>query len=73
MNISLYGLSGPAMTGRGSIMLPQDMKQTGQAGLWKEMPIHVKSTSSDAGRAQLLYGWLHITGMDEMNEIQGSW
>ena len=61
------------MTGRGSIMLPQDMKQAGSAGLWKEMPIHVRNASSDAGRAQLLYGWLHITGMDEMNEIKGSW
>lgn len=54
-------------------MLPQDMKLTGHAGLWKEMPIHVKSISSDAGRAQLLYGWLHVTGMDEMNEIKGIW
>lgn len=54
-------------------MLPKDMKLTGQASLWKEMPIHVKNTSSDAGRTQLLYGWLHNTGMDEMNEIKGIW
>jgi hypothetical protein len=65
--------SDPIREGEGSSMLPQDMKLTGHAGLWKEMPIHIKSTSSDAGRAQLLYGWLHITGMDEMNEIKGIW
>nr|WP_321349488.1 hypothetical protein [uncultured Methanoregula sp.] len=54
-------------------MLPQDVKLSGNASLWKEMPIHVRGTSSDAGRAQLLYGWLHITGMDEMNECKGCW
>jgi len=54
-------------------MLPQDMKLTGHASLWKEMPIHIKSTSSGAGRAELLYGWLQTTGMDEMNEIKGMW
>jgi hypothetical protein len=27
-------------------------------------------TFSDARRSQLLYSWLHFTGMDEMNEIR---
>ncbi|WP_321504418.1 hypothetical protein [uncultured Methanoregula sp.] len=54
-------------------MLPQDIKQSSNGNLWKDVPMHVRSTASDAGRAQLLYGWLRVTGMDQMNEIQGCW
>jgi hypothetical protein len=43
------------------------------AGLWREMPIVIGSSSSDAGRAKLLYVWLRSTGMDDMEEIRGMW
>ncbi len=61
------------MEGWDSEMLPQDIKQSSNGNLWKDVPMHVRSTASDAGRAQLLYGWLRVTGMDQMNEIQGCW
>jgi len=54
-------------------MMSVDMKMRSPAGFWRDMPIVVGSSSSDAGRAQILYIWLHSTGMDEMDEIRGMW
>jgi hypothetical protein len=50
-----------------------DMKMRSPAGFWRDMPIVIGSSSSDASRAQLLYVWLRSTGMDEMDEIRGMW
>jgi len=73
MNILPYEPLGPMTAGLDSSMLPQDMKPSSSTNLWNDVPIRMKSTVSDAGRAQLLYGWLRITGMDQMNEIKGCW
>lgn len=54
-------------------MVSNDMKMRSPVGFWSDMPIVVGSSSSDAGRAQLLYTWLRSTGMDEMDEIKGMW
>ncbi|MCK9630926.1 MAG: hypothetical protein M0R30_04730 [Methanoregula sp.] len=54
-------------------MMSNDLKMRSPAGFWRDMPIVIGSTSSDASRAQLLYVWLRSTGMDEMNEIRGMW
>jgi len=54
-------------------MIPNDMKMQSPAGFWRDVPIVIGASSSDMGRAQLLYVWLRSTGMDEMNEIRGMW
>jgi hypothetical protein len=54
-------------------MMSTDMKMRSPSGFWREMPIVMGSSSSDANRAQLLYVWLRSTGMDEMDEIRGMW
>jgi len=51
-------------------MMSTDMKMQ---SLWREMPIVIGASSSDANRARLLYVWLRSTGMDEMDEIRGMW
>ncbi|MDD4137994.1 MAG: hypothetical protein PHT99_08915 [Methanoregula sp.] len=54
-------------------MISNDMKMKNPAGFWCDMPIVIGSSSSEAGRAQLLYTWLHSSGMDEMDESKGMW
>ncbi|MDD1693760.1 MAG: hypothetical protein LUQ71_03465 [Methanoregula sp.] len=54
-------------------MISNDLKMRSPAGFWRDMPIVIGSSSSDASRAQLLYVWLRSTGMDEMDEIRGMW
>lgn len=55
------------------VMMADDMKMRSPAGFWRDVPIVIGASSSDMGRAQLLYVWLRMTGMDEMNEIRGMW
>lgn len=57
----------------GRIMMTDDTKMRSPAGFWRDVPIVIGASSSDIGRAQLLYVWLRLTGMDEMNEIRGMW
>ena len=54
-------------------MMTDDMKMRSPAGFWRDVPNVIGGSSSDIGRAQLLYVWLRMTGMDEMNEIRGMW
>jgi hypothetical protein len=54
-------------------MIATDLKMKSPVGLWRDVPMVIGSSSSDASRAQLIYGWLRSTGMDEMNEIRGMW
>jgi hypothetical protein len=51
-------------------MMPDDLKvKHPQLFLYDENST-IGLTFSDARRSQLLYSWLHFTGMDEMNEIR---
>ena len=54
-------------------MMENDMKMQSPAGFWRDVPMVIGDSSSDIGRAELLYVWLRSTGMDEMNEIRGMW
>lgn len=58
---------------RSTAMMATDIKMRSPAGFWREMPIVIGASSSDANRARLLYVWLRSTGMDEMDEIRGMW
>jgi len=51
-------------------MMPDDLKVKNPRVFLSEENSTIGLTFSDARRSQLLYSWLHYTGMDEMNEIR---
>lgn len=74
MNISACDpLNFPQYGNEGADMMEHDMKMQSPAGFWREVPMVIGNSSSDIGRAELLYVWLRSTGMDEVNEIRGMW
>jgi|WetSurMetagenome_2_1015567.scaffolds.fasta_scaffold01578_8 hypothetical protein len=51
-------------------MMPDDLKAKHPRVFLSYENSTIGLTFSDARRSQLLYSWLHYTGMDEMNEIR---
>jgi len=51
-------------------MMPDDLKVKNPRVFLSDEKSTIWLTFSDARRSQLLYSWLHYTGMDEMNEIR---
>jgi hypothetical protein len=54
-------------------MMPEDLKVKHPRAFLTDEDSTIGFTFSDARRSQLLYSWLHSTGMDAMNEIKGKW
>jgi hypothetical protein len=54
-------------------MIPDDLKVKRPRLFLSDENSAIGLTFSDARRSQLLYSWLHFTGMDEMNEIRVKW
>jgi len=54
-------------------MMVNELKMKSPEGFWSDIPIVIGPSSSGATRAQLLYVWLRSTGMDGMDDIQGTW
>jgi len=50
--------------------MPDDLKVKNPRVFLSDEKSTIWLTFSDARRSQLLYSWLHYTGMDEMNEIR---
>jgi hypothetical protein len=56
-----------------AVMITYDLRAKSPAVIWREMPTVMQMDSSEAGRTQLLYTYLHTMGMDENENCMRKW